>query len=50
MIRKIKQYFKRKEFEKRCLHIPCTKCPYFLDDGLDGRCILVASLGLEGEQ
>ena len=47
VLRKIKQYFKRKEFKKRCLYIPCTRCPYFFDDGRYGKCKLAISLGLE---
>ncbi len=45
MIRKIKSYFKRREFKKRCPSITCSRCPYYL---YDGACILAISLGLEG--
>lgn len=50
MIRKIKMYFKRRKFIKRCLHVPCTVCPYFFDDGMNGKCKIAISLGLEEEQ
>ena len=47
MIRKIKLYFKRREFKKRCKYVPCTLCPYFFDNGMGGMCRLAISLGLE---
>ena len=47
MIRKIKLYFKRRKFRKRCLFIPCTSCPFFIDDGKDGKCHVAIELGLE---
>ena len=47
VIRKIKRYFKLKEFKKRCLYIPCTQCSYFFDNGMGGKWRLAISLGLE---
>lgn len=47
VIRKIKRYFKRREFKKRCPHVPCTCCIYFFDDGMGGKCKIAISLGLE---
>lgn len=44
MIRKIKLYFRRREFKKRCLNIACSRCPHYL---FNGKCYLAISLGLE---
>lgn len=45
MLRKIKSYFKRRAFSKRCPFIPCPNCPYYLDSV--GKCYLAVCLGLE---
>ena len=37
----------RNEFQRRCLYIPCTNCPYHLDDGENGKCRVAVELGLE---
>ena len=47
VIRKIKQYFKRREFKKRCLNVPCPECPYYIETSEEWVCILAAKLGLE---
>lgn len=53
LLRKIKDMFniKRKiafkKFDKECLHLPCTACPYFIDDGRYGKCELAVRYGLE---
>lgn len=49
-IRKVKRNRAFKHFHKYCLHIPCTSCPYFKDDGQNGICMLAVDLGLEGLQ
>ena len=51
MFRRIIYYFRkraaRKKFLKRCLMLPCTHCPNFIDNGRDGKCKLAIELGLE---
>ncbi len=44
MISKIKWYFRRKKFEKRCPDYACPSCPYY---AYDCKCRLAIELGLE---
>lgn len=43
MLRKIKLFFKRRKFNKLCLHIACPYCPNYFS----GKCKIAVSLGLE---
>lgn len=49
MIRKIKKYFAKREFEKLCPHVRCTLCNNFReeDNYKYGYCELAKELGLE---
>lgn len=50
MLERIKLYFKRRQFQKHCLQLPCNHCPYFfIDNNEHDKCRLAIMLGLEEE-